>query len=63
MFNRDILDYLDFDKAIRTGDVGRVCDLLPRFLFRFLDGGHTNYVIETLELIQALECEWPEDLK
>ncbi|EKM48930.1 uncharacterized protein PHACADRAFT_214588 [Phanerochaete carnosa HHB-10118-sp] len=63
MFNRDILDYLELDDAIKTGDVGRVRDLLPRLLFRFLGGGHTNYVIEMLELIQALECEWPEDLK
>ncbi|GJE94089.1 hypothetical protein PsYK624_102570 [Phanerochaete sordida] len=63
MFNRDILDYLDLDDAIRHGDVGRVRNLLPRLLFRFIGGGHSNYVTETLELIQALECEWPDDLK
>ncbi|EKM56458.1 uncharacterized protein PHACADRAFT_118176 [Phanerochaete carnosa HHB-10118-sp] len=63
MFNRDILDYLELDDAIKTGDVGRVRNLLPRLLFRFLGGGHTDYVIEILELIQALECKWPEDLK
>ncbi|PSS06545.1 hypothetical protein PHLCEN_2v3675 [Hermanssonia centrifuga] len=62
-FNRDILPFLDLDDAIKTGDVGRIRDLLPRLLFRFIGGGNSNYVTECLELLQGLEREWPEDLK
>ncbi|KAF7800317.1 hypothetical protein EIP86_011567 [Pleurotus ostreatoroseus] len=62
MFNRDILDFVNLDDAIRIGDVGRMKDLLPRLLFRYIGGGHTNYTIEFLETIQGLEREWPEDL-
>ncbi len=62
-FNRDILNFLDFDDAMKTGDVGRMRDMLPRLLFRFVGGGNSNYVTECLEIMQGLEREWPEDLK
>jgi hypothetical protein len=61
-FNRDILVFLDLEDAIKTGDVGRMRDLIPRLLFRFIGGRHPNYTIEFLEVLQALENEWPDDL-
>lgn len=62
-FNRDILIHLELGDAIKTGDVGRMRDILPRQLFRFIGGKHSNYIGEILELIQGLEREWPEDLR
>ncbi|KAJ3552472.1 hypothetical protein NM688_g4131 [Phlebia brevispora] len=62
MFNRDILDFINLDDAIRVGDVGRIRDMLPRLIFRYIGGNHTNYSTELLELIQGLEREWPDDL-
>jgi hypothetical protein len=60
---RDLLDYVNFDAAIKTGDVGTLQDLLPRLLFRFIGGKNKNYAIEILELLQGLHREWPPDLK
>lgn len=54
----DLLDYLDLDDAMRTGDVGRIRGLLPRLLFRYHGGTNSKYVGEILELIQGLEREW-----
>ncbi|KAI0087265.1 hypothetical protein BDY19DRAFT_893365 [Irpex rosettiformis] len=61
-FCRDLLDYLDFDDAIKTGDVGRIELLLPRLLFRFHGSGSHNYSHEILELMQCLWREWPPEL-
>ena len=36
LFCRDVLNYLELDEAMRTGDVGRMIDMLPRLLFRLL---------------------------
>ncbi|KAJ7785521.1 hypothetical protein B0H14DRAFT_3584045 [Mycena olivaceomarginata] len=54
MFNMD---------AIKTGDIGRIEDLIPTLLFRFSGGGNSKYAIEMLELLQGLHREWPEDLR
>ncbi len=62
-FNRDILDFVDFDNAMKVGDVGRMEDLLPRLLFRFVGGKHKNYTGELLDLLQAFLYEWPPELK
>lgn len=62
LFCRDILNYLDLDDAMHTGDVGRIRDLLPRLLFRYHGGSNPNYTREILELLQGLNREWPEDL-
>lgn len=61
-FNRDILNFLDLDDAMEFGDVGRMRDILPRMLFRFVGDGNSNYTQEVLELLQGLEREFPEDL-
>ncbi|KAI0687714.1 hypothetical protein BC835DRAFT_1419737 [Cytidiella melzeri] len=62
-FCRDLLNYLDLDDTMKTGDVGRMELLLPRLLFRFHGGGSHNYAHEMLELMQGLWREWPDDLK
>ncbi|KAI0088970.1 hypothetical protein BDY19DRAFT_993786 [Irpex rosettiformis] len=62
-FCRDLLNYVELDSAMKTGDVERVQDLLPRLLFRFNGGGSSNYAIELLELLQGLEREWTPELK
>jgi hypothetical protein len=63
MFNMDVLPYLQLRQAIKTGDVGRIEDLIPTLLFRFSGGGNSKYAIEMLELLQGLHREWPEDLR
>ena len=62
-FNRDLLDYFELDEAIKMGDVGRMEDMLPRLLFRFVGGGNNKYVVEVLELLQGLHREWTEEVK
>jgi hypothetical protein len=39
---RDLLDYVNFDTAIKTSDVGFLQDFLPRLLFRFVGGKNKN---------------------
>ncbi|KAF8153869.1 hypothetical protein B0H34DRAFT_753337 [Crassisporium funariophilum] len=63
MWNCDVLPYLELRDAIKTGDVGRIEDLLPTLLFRFAGGGNSKYAIEILELLQGLHQEWPKDVK
>lgn len=62
-FNRDLLDYFELDEAMRVGDVGRMEDMLPRLLFRFIGGGNHKYAVEVLELLQGLHREWTEEVK
>ena len=62
-FNRDLLEYLELDTAIKVGDVGRMEDMLPRLLLRFVGGNNNKYAIEILELLQGLNWEWSEDVK
>lgn len=62
-FNRDLLEYLELDIAIKAGDVGRMEDMLPRLLLRFVGGRNNKYAVEVLELLQGLHREWSEDVK
>ncbi|KAJ2936354.1 hypothetical protein H1R20_g739, partial [Candolleomyces eurysporus] len=62
MWNRDVLQYIVLDDAIRNGDVGLMEKLLPTLLFRFLGGGNGKYANEVLELLQGLHREWPAEL-
>ncbi|KAI0756508.1 hypothetical protein C8Q80DRAFT_1051872, partial [Daedaleopsis nitida] len=63
MFVRDVLDYRILCDAIKLGDVQTMEDMLPRLLFRFAGGANKNYMIEVCKLLQALQKEWPDDLK
>lgn len=62
-FNRDLLEYLELDLVIKVGDVGRMEDMLPRLLFRFVGGKNHKYAVEILELLQGLHREWPGDIR
>jgi len=62
MWNRDILQYIILDQAIKNGDVGLMEDMLPHLLFRFLGGGNGKYAGEVLELLQALHWELPAEV-
>ncbi|KAF8154046.1 hypothetical protein B0H34DRAFT_784086 [Crassisporium funariophilum] len=62
MWNRDVLQYIVLDQAIRTGDVGLMEDFLPTLFLRFVGGGNGNYSNEVLELLQGLHREWPEEV-
>ncbi|KAI0699730.1 hypothetical protein BC835DRAFT_1304423 [Cytidiella melzeri] len=63
LFCRNLLNYIELDDSMKTGDVGRMEDLLPRLLFRFNGGSSSNYAIELLELLQGLQHEWPPELR
>ncbi|KAF8064098.1 hypothetical protein FPV67DRAFT_1420267 [Lyophyllum atratum] len=63
MWNRDILQYIVLDQAIRHGDVGLMESFLPTLFFRFVGGGNGNYANETLELLQGLHREWPAEVR
>ncbi|KAJ7619938.1 hypothetical protein DFH06DRAFT_69197 [Mycena polygramma] len=62
MFLRDVLPFILLRSAIRRGDVGIVEDMIPLLLYRFVGGKNSNYAIEMLELLQALNREWPSEL-
>jgi hypothetical protein len=62
-WNRDILQYIVLDRAVRYGDVGLMEDMLPHLLFRFMGGGNSKYAIEIMELLQGLHREWPPEIK
>ncbi|KAL1945287.1 hypothetical protein VTO73DRAFT_2138 [Trametes versicolor] len=63
MLSADLLPYFDLREAMRIGDVGRMEDLLPTLLFRFIGGGNHKYAVEVLELLHKLRREWPEELR
>jgi hypothetical protein len=63
MWNRDILQYIVLDQAVKHGDVGLMEHSLPHLLFRFIGGKNSNYTIEVLELLQSLHREWPPEIK
>ncbi|GLB45643.1 hypothetical protein LshimejAT787_2500350 [Lyophyllum shimeji] len=62
MWNRDVLQYIMLNQAVRHGDVGLMEDFLPVLLFRFIVGGNGNYTNEILELLQNLHREWPAEV-
>lgn len=62
-WNRDILDYIILDDAIRSGDVGRLELLLPRLLFRFSGGKNYKYATEILETLYGLVHSWTPEVK
>ncbi|KAL0569336.1 hypothetical protein V5O48_012628 [Marasmius crinis-equi] len=63
MWNRDSLEYVVLDEAIKHGDVGMMEAMLPTLLFRFIGGKNAKYTIEVLELLQGLHREWPKDVQ
>ncbi|KAI0744525.1 hypothetical protein C8Q76DRAFT_804787 [Earliella scabrosa] len=63
MWNRDVLYYLVLQRAMKTGDVGLMEDLLPHLFFRFCGGGNHKYAVEILELLQGLHKEWTNEVK
>lgn len=61
--NRDLLEYLELDDAIKQGHVSRMEDLLPSLLYRFQGGNNKLYAIEIMELLQKLNKEWIESVR
>lgn len=61
LLNRDLLLYREVDKAISSGDFGRL-EILLGTLARFFNGcGGKNYSMEILHLIQNLSISWPPE--
>ena len=63
LFMRDALVYLELKESIKSGDVGRLENLVPTLMARMQGGGNKNYVLHYLELFQSLKCEWNDDIK
>ena len=61
VMTRDLLRYVLFRRAIKTGDVGIIRAFLPELLFRFVGGGNSNYAVEIAEMIQRLEVEYSSE--
>jgi len=61
--NRDLLEYLELDDAIKQGHISRMEDLLPSLLYRFQGGNNKLYVIEVMELLQKLHREWIHEVR
>ena len=62
-FNRDLLEYLELDDAIKHGHISRMEDMLPSLFYRFQGGDNKLYVLEVMGLLQKLHKEWTEDVK
>lgn len=63
MWNRDVLQYIVLDQAVKHGDIGLMEEFLPHLLFQFLGGNNSKYANEILELLQALHREWPKEVR
>ncbi|TCD71585.1 hypothetical protein EIP91_007332 [Steccherinum ochraceum] len=57
-FNRDMLYFFSLDKAIKSGDVGRIEALLPHMLFRYSGGRNSHYSTEMLEILQKFQHDY-----
>lgn len=62
LWNLDVLPYIVLRRAIRTGNVGIMEDLIPHLVARFIGGGNSKYAIECLELLQGIHREWPPEV-
>ncbi|KAF6765872.1 hypothetical protein DFP72DRAFT_1057077 [Ephemerocybe angulata] len=54
MWNRDVLQYLVLNEAVKNSDVGLMENMLPHLLYQFTGSGNSKYAIEVLELMQGL---------
>jgi hypothetical protein len=63
MFLRDVLPYIMLRSAIERGDVGLMEDMIPQMLFGFIGRRNSKYAIEMLELLQALNRDWPPEIR
>ena len=62
LWNRDVLQYITLDYAIKSGDIVTMEGMLPHLLYRFIGGSNSKYMVEVLELLQALHRELPADV-
>lgn len=61
LLNRDLLLFFEFDKAMSSGDFGRVEILFGTLACFFSGSGGKNYSLEFLHLIQNLTISWPPE--
>lgn len=62
LWNRDVLQYIILNHAIKEGDIGLIELMLPHLYVCFVGGGNGHYAVEILELLQGLHREWPEEI-
>ena len=60
---RDLLHHTVLKQSIKYGDIGLMEALLPYLLFRFSGGRNSHYCIETLETLQGIHYEWPDEVR
>lgn len=63
IMTRDLLEYMVFCAAVKSGDVGIMQSFLYRLLMRYIGGKNSNYAVEMAELIQRFEREYPPDMQ
>ncbi|RXW14107.1 hypothetical protein EST38_g11748 [Candolleomyces aberdarensis] len=59
---RDVLYLLELVCAVKSGDFGRVEDILPHLAMIYRGAGSNNYCAETLYMIQNLKYIWSPEL-
>jgi len=62
LWNCNVLQYITLDYAIKSGDIATMEGMLPHLLYRFIGGSNSKYMVEVLELLQALHRELPADV-
>ncbi|KAL0563513.1 hypothetical protein V5O48_018552 [Marasmius crinis-equi] len=58
---RDLLYLRELDSAMKTGDVGRIRDILPNLMALFRGCGSAKYAIELLHFLDNLKQIWPKE--
>ncbi|KAI0072322.1 hypothetical protein K474DRAFT_1574435, partial [Panus rudis PR-1116 ss-1] len=58
---RDGILYLEVCRAIETGDIGCVWEILKFWIFTFAGSSHSNYAAYLLEMYCKIKYELPED--
>lgn len=58
---RDLLRFHTFHRAVKSGDAGRIFELLGDFTIWFCGAGAKNYTTELLHFIRNLKKVWPPE--
>ncbi|KAG0275081.1 hypothetical protein BGZ96_003956 [Linnemannia gamsii] len=63
LFIKDMVVYIEFCTAIKTGDVGRIEEILKRITIMFHSGSNKNYGHELLRLNYNIRHKWSKSRK
>ncbi|KAG0248545.1 hypothetical protein DFQ27_000834 [Actinomortierella ambigua] len=61
LFLRDMLVYVELDASIKTGDIGRIANVLQTITIMLQDAGRRRYSLELLRFTYLIRQAWSDD--